>query len=133
VALVQNSANLVLTNRRYSAFDFGSGLSGEATVAYRDGDVAFSGNSHGAGILVVTGDLEVSGTFRFDGVVIVLGDIHLGSGTAQIYGALVQGPNGRIVSTRGTMDVRYSSEAIQLARSVTGRYVAFNGWQELER
>ena len=35
--------------------------------------------------------------------------------------------------TRGTLDVRYSSEALSLANSLGGRYVSFNGWQELER
>ena len=53
----------------------------------------FSGNTQGAGILVVTGNLTVVGNVRFDGLVVVLGDLEAGAGTAQIYGAVVMGPN----------------------------------------
>lgn len=132
VAAVQNSANVVLTNGVYGNFDFGSGAAGTPVIAYRDGDVRFAGTATGAGILVVTGDLTMAGTFRFDGVVIVLGDI-VASGTARICGSIVQGVGAPRVTATGTLDVTYSQEAITLANSIGGRYVSFNGWQELAR
>ena len=43
------------------------------------------------------------------------------------------GPSGGNFEAKGTFDLRYSSEAITLANSVSGRYVALNGWQEISR
>jgi hypothetical protein len=133
VAVVANSASLVLTNASYTGLQFGNGDAGTAVIAYRDGDVKIGGNSRGAGILVVTGDLEVKGTFRFDGVIIVLGNILQSAGTATIYGAIVQGPAGGGIDLRGTFSLYFSEQAIALANSIGGRYVSFNGWQEIVR
>ena len=82
---------------------------------------------------MVTGDLVVTGQFRFDGIVIVLGSFTAGAGTADIYGALVMGPNAPSVRATGTFNLRYCDEAIRLANRLAGRYSAFNGWQELAR
>jgi hypothetical protein len=133
VAQVKNIANLVLTSDKYSSYDFGDASAGTANIAYREGDVRFGGNSRGAGILVVTGDLKMQGTFRFDGVIIVLGKIINSGGTASVYGSIIQGEEGGIVQTKGTFDLYYSTEGIAVANSVSGRYVSFNGWQELSR
>ena len=65
-------------------------------------------------------------------VLICLGDVKQ-VGTAQIYGAFVHGPKAAQIWTRGTFDVRYSSEALSLANQFAGLYVSFNGWQELSR
>ena len=131
VAQVANIADLVLTNSNYASYDFGDGAAGVATIAYRDGDVTFGGNTTGAGILVVTGDLQLKGNFRYDGVIIVLGEVSNSAGTSQVYGSILQGPNGGVLDLRGTVDLHYSAEAINLANSISGQYVAFNGWQEL--
>ncbi len=133
VTSLQNIANLILTSKRYSNYKFGSGTGGVANIAYRNGDVQFSGSCQGAGILLVTGDLTVTGNFVFDGVVIVLGDIVNSAGTATIRGALLQGPSGSTFEIKGTLNVIYSSAAIALANKASGTYVAFNGWQEIAR
>lgn len=133
VTQMSNIANIVLTNSSYSSFGFGDASLGQANITYRNGDVRFQGNTRGSGILVVTGDLEVKGNFRFDGVVIVLGEIANSAGTAMISGAILQGPSGGLLELKGTADLRYSSEAIALANSMSGGYVSFNGWQELAR
>ena len=130
---VKNIANIVLITDKYSAFKFGDASKGEANIIYRDGDVTFSGNSRGSGVMVVTGQLTMSGKFRFDGVIIVLGPVSNSAGTTKIRGAIIQGGNGGGVQTKGTFDLDYSSEAIALANSIAGRYVSFNGWQELSR
>ncbi|MHC4515567.1 MAG: hypothetical protein ACYTGW_16305 [Planctomycetota bacterium] len=133
VTQIQNIADVVLTANVYASYNFGHGPSGAAKITYRNGDVTFTGNTRGAGILVVTGDLYLKGTFRYDGVVIVLGQIVNSAGTAQVYGAILQGPSGGKFEIKGTMDVYYSEQAVALANSVSGRYVAFIGWQELAR
>lgn len=132
VAAARNSANLVLSNNRYSGLQFGDAPS-SGFITYRDGDLNLSGNSLGAGVLVVTGNLVLSGTFRFEGVVIVLGSLTSGVGTAEIYGALVLGPDARQLRTYGDFHLRYCDEAIRFADSLLGRYSNFNGWQELAR
>ncbi len=133
VAQLQNIANVVLTNSQYSSFSFGDGPAGVANVTYRNGNVRFAGNTTGAGILVVTGDLELRGNFRFDGVIIVLGEIDNSAGTADVFGSVLQGPSGGRLQLRGTSEFHYSSQAINLANSLAGQSVAFNGWQELSR
>jgi hypothetical protein len=133
VAQVKNIANLVLTSDKYSAYNFGDASAGTANITYREGNLQLAGNSRGAGILVVAGDLEMKGTFRFDGVIIVLGQVYNSAGSAAVYGSLVQGPAGGSIVTKGTFDLYYSTEAIAVANSVSGRYVSFNGWQELSR
>ncbi len=133
VAQAKNAASIILTNSLYDAFDFGDASAGTAHITYREGDVKFTGNSRGAGLLVVTGNLEMVGTFRFDGIIVVLGDIDNSSGTAEIYGGLVQGPAATQLKFTGTSDVYFSTQALDIANTLTSRYVAFNGWQELSR
>ena len=134
-AEAKNAANIVLTSSMYSSYDFGDASDSPPTayITYREGNVKFAGGSRGAGLLVVTGNLTMTGNFRFDGVIIVLGDINNSAGTAQVYGGIIQGPAGSQVTFKGTSDVYFSAEAIQIANTLTSRYVAFNGWQELSR
>jgi len=133
VAQLKNIANVVLTNNMYANFNFGDGPAGTANITLREGDLDFAGTSQGAGILVVTGDLNMKGDFRFDGVIVVLGEVSNSAGTAAVYGSILQGAAGGEIDTRGTFDLFYSSQAINLANSLSGRYVAFNGWQELSK
>lgn len=131
----KNAANIVLTNPSYSSYDFGDASDSPPTgfITYREGDVKFSGNSRGAGMLVVTGNLTINGMFRFDGVIVCLGDIINSAGTAQVYGGILLGPTSNFVTLKGTADIYFSSQAIKIANNLTSRYVAFNGWQELSR
>jgi hypothetical protein len=129
----RNIANEVLTTDMYTTHTFGDASAGTAQVTFREGNVKFTGNSRGAGVLVVTGNLEMVGTFRFDGVIIVLGKITNSAGTAKVYGSILQGPKGTSVMLKGTADIQYSEEAIAIANSASGTYVAFNGWQEIGR
>ena len=130
---VQNSANLVLTSGSYSNYNFGNAATGSVNVIYKSGSVAFKGNSRGAGVLFITGSLHVEGNFRFDGIIYVLGDVEI-HGTTSIYGGIVTGPSCPHFYLEDTSRVFYSSQAIGLVSgSMSGKYVAFNGWQELSR
>lgn len=131
VAQIQNTADLVLTAASYNSYSFGDATTGDVHVTYRDGDVKFGGNSKGAGIMLVTGDLTMQGNFKFDGIIVVLGDIIDSSGTAVINGGIIQGDSGGRIDFNGTVDVHYSETSIAVANSTSGKYVAFNGWQNL--
>lgn len=133
VNLLRNAANITLTSKHYASYGFGNASSGSLNVTFRDGDVKFAGNTQGAGILVVTGDLTTVGDFRFDGIAIVLGNIINASGTMTMRGATIVGPGASMFQLRGTGDFQYSQEAVDLARSLSGIYVIFKGWQELSR
>jgi hypothetical protein len=130
VAQARNAAQIVVTNSRVASVTYGT-VAGPQYIVYREGDMRITGNSTGAGLLVVNGDLEIVGTMRWYGVVIVTGNFRCGAGTAQIHGATVIGEQGGDFDLRGTADLRFSREAIDLAVRLTGRYVAFNGWQEI--
>jgi len=128
-ATLENVADTVLTGDKYSRLV--AGTRSQPSITYRNGDVRISGNSTGAGILIVNGDLIIAGTFRFDGIVLVAGNIEKAAGTADIYGSVVTGPATKQILATGTLNVRYSTEAIALANSASGRFVTYNGWQEL--
>jgi hypothetical protein len=133
VSIIQNVADLVLTSASYSGLLFGDAVTNDPRITYRAGNLRLAGNSRGAGILVVTGNLEVLGNFEFTGLIVVLGNIVNSSGSALIRGAMLQGPTATTVDLTGNFDLQFSSDALGLANSKTGLYVAFNGWQELQR
>lgn len=79
------------------------------------GDLHISGNTSGAGVLVVDGDFVLSGAFNWNGVVLVLGDVTVtGGGSAkQIVGALmVQGTVSGTSALNGNIKCLYSSAMI---------------------
>lgn len=133
---IQNSANVVLTTPTYSNWACGDAQATPPVfkIIYRAGDVRFRGTSTGAGVMFITGDLRIEGTFRFDGVIYVMGNVHM-VGDSLISGAIVTGPdNNEFDLLVGTPEIRYSSQAIQLATAVLPtKYLVFNGWQELQR
>lgn len=126
----RNAANFVITNGIVPNGNYGS-PSGSSYIVYREGNLKITGNSTGSGLLVVNGDLTVVGTMTWYGVVVVTGQLNCGAGTANIVGGILLGPACSDIDLRGTADLQYSQEAIDLARNLTGRYVAFNGWQEI--
>ncbi len=130
---ISNSAGIVLTSATYASKTFGDSSLGQHYICYRNGNVKFTGNVSGAGVLFITGNLTLAGNFRWDGVVIVMGDVTSASGTADIYGALVQGPAGQNLTMKGNCAFHYSQAGVDLASNLTLRYVAFNGWQEIAR
>lgn len=123
----RNAATYSLTNNRYTSLPAGP------SVYYRAGDLALSGNIAGSGLLVVTGDLRITGRVSFKGVIVVLGELENSAGTMEIMGGLLTGDSSSNFRIGGTADIKYSSEAVDLANKAAGRYVAFNGWQELSR
>ncbi len=124
-----STAGVVITGTNISSTTYGSAVT--PVTAYRAGNVKFTGNTTGYGLLVVTGDLTIAGNFTWNGVVVVLGTLDAGAGTAQIRGGVIMGPSSPLLDIRGTCDLRFSGVAVQLAAGLSGRYSLFNGWQEV--
>lgn len=80
----------------------------------RAGGVRINGNWTGYGILIVDGPLDVNGTMNFTGLVLARSgfDSHA-TGTANILGSFWTGTGNLTVG--GNTDIRYSSEALDLA------------------
>jgi hypothetical protein len=124
----RNAATYSLTNSSYSSLPAGP------SIYYREGDLRLQGNCSASGLLVVTGKLRIVGTVIFKGVIVVLGDLDNSAGEMTVLGGLLTGPGSADFGITGTADIKYSTEAIDLANTAAGgRYVAFNGWQELSR
>lgn len=91
-------------------------------IVHVAGDLHISGNSSGAGVLIIDGDFTLSGTFNWDGVVLCLGNVAItGGGTAkQIVGALmVQGTINNNSTVNGNIKLLYSSAMISQLNSLT--------------
>ncbi|MEZ5965445.1 MAG: hypothetical protein R3F56_16550 [Planctomycetota bacterium] len=129
---IQNAANVVLTSGSYTSYNFGSAATNTYNVIYRSGSITFK-KSTGAGVMFINGNLHVEESFRFDGIIYVAGDVEIHD-DVKIYGAIVTGPSCPHFYLEGSAKVRYSSQAIAEAGAlIPGKYVAFNGWQEVSR
>ena len=133
MAQAHSSAHIVVTSQNQASRSWGNPTTGPQYIVYREGNLKLTGNSVGAGLLAVNGNLELTGTMTWYGVILVAGDFEAGMGTANVYGGVVLrgGPSGPRIRMGGNFNLRYSQTAIQLAEQLAGRYVAFNGWQEV--
>lgn len=102
------------------------------------GNVTLNGNADTAGVIIVGpgAALSVKGTFHHEGLIIVLpgGVFDMSAGTAWIYGGIVDMSGNRqdhLVDLRGTINIRYSSEALSNLNKLTppGR-LSIKGWRE---
>lgn len=102
-----------------------------------NGNVTLNGNGDTAGVIVVGSgsSLSLKGTFHHEGLIIIMpgGSLSFSAGTAWIYGGVIDmsgNSNAHLVDLRGTINVRYSSEAINnLSKLAPAGAVAIRGWQ----
>ncbi|MCG5496902.1 pilus assembly PilX family protein [Ectothiorhodospira variabilis] len=88
------------------------------------GSIRLSGNTHGAGILIVSGDIEIfpaNGTMTFEGLVILRDGARLssGSGTANVFGSIISltGNEDAVdADLGGNFSLKYSSQALENLR-----------------
>jgi hypothetical protein len=86
--------------------------------------VQFGGNGAFYGVLVVHGTIDFRGTFDLYGLVIAYGDdnvinVSTSAGTPQIWGGMiVTGLPGSNFTMKGTADIRYSVEALNMAHFI---------------
>jgi hypothetical protein len=86
---------------RLNPTDIGS--SSSPKFSFFDGDFSLGGNTHGAGLLVVTGTLTQSGNSGFDGIVLALGDGNISrNGTPDALGAVVLANFDHTLNSDGT-------------------------------
>ncbi|WP_063463780.1 PilX N-terminal domain-containing pilus assembly protein [Ectothiorhodospira sp. BSL-9] len=88
------------------------------------GSIRLSGNTHGAGVLIVSGDIEIfpaNGTMTFEGLIILRDGARLssGSGTANVFGSIISltGNEDAVdADLGGNFSLKYSSEALENLR-----------------
>ncbi|MCG5493555.1 pilus assembly PilX family protein [Ectothiorhodospira variabilis] len=88
------------------------------------GSIRLSGNTHGAGILIVSGDIEIfpaNGTMTFEGLIILRDGARLssGSGTANVFGSIISltGNEDAVdADLGGNFSLKYSSQALENLR-----------------
>ena len=112
----------------------------DGVLTFVDGDLTLGpGNPTGQGTLVVTGKLTLDGNFNFNGVIMVLGTGEVyrsGGGHGNIYGAVFVAKFARTgadtdqfqapifdTSGGGTANIQYSSDAVDMAKSVGGHTI----------
>lgn len=105
-----------------------SGIYGSAdqpVIGYCDGRVKFGGNGKFYGVLIVNKSIEFVGTFDVYGLVLAYQknasdsiEITSSVGTPQLWGGVIMsGVGGRFIM-KGTSDVRYSREALEMAKYI---------------
>jgi hypothetical protein len=123
----------------YSQLSLGAPTPGGVVVAVCEGDLHLSGVAEGFGILVVDGDMKCSGELLWTGIILIRGRaIMTGGGTTKrLIGAMIVGEEviGGIDDTQtvklgGTVDMLYSSEAIELAQQRLAMMTVLS-WQEV--
>ena len=112
----------------------------DGVLTFVDGDLTLGpGDPTGQGTLVVTGKLTLNGNFNFNGVIMVLGTGEVyrsGGGHGNIYGAVFVAKFARTgadtdsfqapifdTSGGGTANIQYSSNAVDMAKSVGGHTI----------
>lgn len=101
-------------------------------VVWVQNDVFINGNVTGTGVLVIDGNFVVNGNFTWEGLVVVMGDFTVGSGSAEIWGAMLVASIGATVSVDigGSFDMRYSTEALGYLGNQF--FLFHNTWEELK-
>ncbi|MBK9383657.1 MAG: hypothetical protein IPN34_02365 [Planctomycetes bacterium] len=102
-------------------------------VTYAQGNLHFSGNNRGAGLLVVDGNLKITGQFLWHGMVIVRGSLELAGGGSQqklILGGAYIGSNVTSgvegsFSISGNAVVQYSQLKLQ---ALSSELAGFRVW-----
>ncbi len=110
-------ANNVYNNGNFSSVNFGTQQNPQIT--YVNGNTQIDGGATvtGVGILIVNGNLTVKGNVNFYGLVVVVDSATVNvstslNGTVQVYGGIVIAGQNVSYSEKGTVNVYYSSAAI---------------------
>jgi len=114
--------------------DIGDRAKLQPIVAHAKGNLKLNGNTKGCGILIVDGDLTVNGSFDFVGLIFCSGGVTFngGGGNKDLHGALyaLGAVNGPDVTLNGTVQLRYSSEAISVVTSKLAGGVSLISWTQ---
>ncbi|HKB16655.1 MAG TPA: hypothetical protein VKF62_11355 [Planctomycetota bacterium] len=107
----------------------GNAATGNFVITKSNGNLSMGGGSGGAGILMVDGNLTISGGWDYAGYIFVTGRVVMngGAGTRRLRGTMFIGGDVLQGSTvmlwvNGTVDLLYSSQALDLVRQTFGTY-----------
>ena len=140
VGLVEQAraaATVLISPGTHSSVSIGQATDAGVVTAYAEGNVKFTGNGTGAGLLVVDGDLDIAGGFQWTGIVIVRGRVRMvgGGGTKRLIGGLVIGEeisnddDESEVTVSGNVELLFSSAAIRMA-SGSLAVMSIQSWAE---
>jgi hypothetical protein len=110
------------------------GTAANPIITYVNGNVDFSGQASGYGVMVVNGNLSMSGLFSYKGIIIAYGQSSIETktvGNGGIYGAAIfVGQNVNIQATGNSL-FYYSSQAILLAQNnlKSSRFEILSWWE----
>ena len=124
IAFYAQIADQTYTGGNFTGVNWGSDVS--PVVVYSNGDVTFGGNSIGYGVLAINGSFRMSGSPTWYGLIIASGGeslvIDASVGNPTIFGALHIGATVTQLELKGTANIFYSSEAIDMVRlDITNR------------
>lgn len=112
-------ADLSFTGGNFNGVSWGSEAA--PIIVYSEGNTSFGGSSVGYGVLAINGSLSMSGNPTWYGLIIASGGeslvIDASVGNPTIYGALHIGATVTELEMKGTADIFYSSEAINMVRN----------------
>lgn len=134
--LTQNyimATDLTLGSGNYSSGSVFGTIS-HPKITYVTGNVHFSGNATGAGIMVINGNLTMSGNFSYYGILICYGQSTITTqivGNGGIYGATILAGNNIDIQATGNSAFFYSSQALSLAQNnlKSSRFSIVNWWE----
>jgi hypothetical protein len=119
-AMYRSLATIRMSSGKYSGNTV-LGTMSQPEIVYVPGNLEWTGNIAGCGILVIDGDLVMKGTITWKGIVIAMSadiDLYLGgSGTPNLLGTTFIGTNvpGHITNVKlnGNPYIRYSYDVLQ--------------------
>ena len=122
IAAFRPGASIVFNNYpgTYTG-NLGTATPGGYAITYSSGNLSIAGGSTGAGVLLVEGNLSIAGGWDFVGWVFVTGNVNLvgGGGGKRLRGAMFVGGSLKVT---GTVDLLYSSEALQVVENALFPY-----------
>ncbi|MSP15084.1 MAG: hypothetical protein EXR73_00485 [Myxococcales bacterium] len=102
-------------------------------ITHAKGNLQLNGGTSGCGILIVDGDLTMNGNFDYAGLIYSTGAIRFngGGGGKNLRGALftLGAVTGEDITINGSVDIRYSSEAITLINTQLSSGMVVVSWK----
>ena len=137
VEQAKSAATHSIATGTHSQLSLGSPTPGGVVIAVAEGDLHLSGQAEGYGVLVIDGDLKCSGQLLWTGIIIVRGrcDMTGGGSGKRLIGAMIvgeevlSGSDTQTVKVTGTVDMLYSTDAVELAQSRLAMMTVLS-WQE---
>lgn len=103
-------------------------------IAHAKGSLSLNGSTKGCGILIVDGDLKVNGGFDFVGLIYCSGSVTFNGagGSKDLHGALyaLGAVDGTDITLNGTVQLRYSSEALTIVNTKLSSGVSLVSWTQ---